>query len=321
MSEKPPFTYCGVDLFGSFLVKDGEKEVKRYGALYICLSSRAIHIEVVYSLSTDSFIMSLKRIVGCRGNVMMIRSDNGSNLVGASAELSCAFQEMDHIKIGNFLKENGGEWMIWKRNPPLSSNMGGVWERQIWSARAILNSLLKTHGSSLSDESLQTLLVEVEAIINSRPLTTDVLSDVTSLAPLSPVNLLTMKSKVVMPPPGHFTSPDRYCRKQWRRVQHLLNEFWNRWRKEVLLTLQNRGKWNKQQRNCKVGDVVLLKEDAEHNQWPMAKIVAVNSDAKGDVHSIKILVGAANKSDNSIRYLERPVNKLVVLVENEDDDN
>ena len=130
-----------------------------------------------------------------------------------------------------------------------------------------------------------------------------------------------MKSKVVMPPPGHFTSPDRYFRKQWRRVEHLLNEFWNRSRKEVLLTLQNRGKWNKQQRNCKVGDVVLLKEDAEHNQWPMAKIVAVNSDAKGDVHSIKILVGAANKSDNSIRYLERPVNKLVVLVENEDDDN
>ena len=89
----------------------------------------------------------------------------------------------------------------------------------------------------------------------------------------------------------------------------------------MLLILQNRGKWNKQQRNCKVGDVVLLKEDAEHNQWPMAKIVAVNSDAKGDVHSIKILVGAANKSDNSIRYLERPVNKLVVLVENENDDN
>ena len=106
------------------------------------------------------------------------------------------------------LKENGGELMIWKRNPSLSSNMGGVWECQIRSARAILNSLLKTHGSSLSDESLQTLVVEVKAIINSCPLTTNVLSDATSLAPLSPVNLLTMKSKVVMPPPGHFISPD-----------------------------------------------------------------------------------------------------------------
>ena len=189
-------------------MKDARKEVKRYDALYTCLSSRAIHIEVVYSLSPDSFIMSLRRFVGCRGNVRMIRSDNGSNLAGTSAELSYAFQDMDYIKIGNFLKENGGEWMIWKRNPPLSSNMGGVWERQIRSARAILNSLLKTHGSSLSDESLQTLLVEVEAIINSHPLTTDVLSDVTSLAPLSPVNLPTMKSKVVMQPPGHFISQD-----------------------------------------------------------------------------------------------------------------
>ena len=88
--------------------------------------------------------------------------------------------------------------MIWRRNPPLSRNMEEVWERQIWSRRSILNFLLKTHGSSLSDESLQTLLVEVETIINSRPLTTDVLN-VTSLALLSPVNLLTMKSKVVMP--------------------------------------------------------------------------------------------------------------------------
>ena len=226
MSEEPPFTYCGVDLFGSFLVKDGRKEVKKYGALYTCLSSRAIHIEVVYSLSTDSFIMSLRRFVARRRNVRMIRSGNGSNLVGASAELSRAFQEMDHIKIGNFLKENGGEWMIWKRNPPLSSNMGGVWECQIQSARAILNFLLKTHGSSLSDESLQTLVVGVVAIIDSCPLTRDVLSDATSLAPLSPVNLFTMKSKVVMPSPGHFISPDLYCRKHWRRVQHLSNEFW-----------------------------------------------------------------------------------------------
>ena len=129
------------------------------------------------------------------------------------------------------------------------------------------------------------------------------LNDVTSLAPLSPVDLLTMKSKIVMPPPGHFTSPDRYCRKHWRRLQHRSNEFWNQWRKKVLLTLQNRGKWNKQQRNCEVGDVALLKEDAKRNQWPMAKIVAVNNEAKGDVRSVKILVGAAGKSDNSIRYL------------------
>ena len=216
MSEEPPFTYCGVDLFGSFLVKDGKKEVKRYGALYICLSSRAIHIEVLYSLSTDSFIMSLRRFVRCRGNVRMIRSDNGSNLVGASVE-------MYHIKIDNFLKENGAEWIILKRNPPLSNNILECGNAK-FGVRAILNSLLKTHGSSLFNEFLQTLFVEVEAIINSHPSTIDVLSGVTSLAHRSPVNILTMKLRVVMPPPGHFTSPDRYCRKRWRRVQHLPNE-------------------------------------------------------------------------------------------------
>ena len=86
--------------------------------------------------------------------------------------------------------------------------MGSVWERKIRSVRKILESLLKTHGASLSDESLQTLLVEVEAIKNSRPLTTNLLSDANSLIPMSPINLLTMKSKVVMPPPGVFSTPD-----------------------------------------------------------------------------------------------------------------
>ena len=144
---------------------------------------------------------------------------------------------MDHKKIGDFLEENGGDWMVCKRNPPLASNMGGVWERQIRSACSILNSLLKTHGSNLTEELLQTVIVEVEAIVNSRLFTTEVVNDGTSLAPLSPINLLTMKSRVVMPPPGNFSTPDRYSKKQWRRVQHVANKFWDRWRKEFLLTL------------------------------------------------------------------------------------
>ena len=189
-------------------------------------------------------ILILRRFFGRRGIVRLVRSDNGPNFIGESAELIRVFQKMDHKNIGNFLEENGGDWMVWKRNPPHASNMGGVWERQIRSARSILNSLLKTHGSNLTEESLQTLVVEVEAIVNSRPLTTEVMNDATSLAPLSPINLLTMKSRVVMPPPDSFTTPDRYSRKQWRRVQHVTNESWGRWRKEVLLTLQNSEKWN-----------------------------------------------------------------------------
>ena len=72
----------------------------------------------------------------------------------------------DHKKIADCLEENDGDWMVWKRNPPLASNMGGIWEQQIKSACSILNSLLKTHGSNLTEESLQTLVVEVKAIVN-----------------------------------------------------------------------------------------------------------------------------------------------------------
>ena len=102
----------------------------------------------------------------------------------------------------------------------LAKNMRGVWEGQLRTAWNILNSLLKIHGTRLTDESLKTLLTEVEAIANSHPLTTDIINDVTSLVPLSPINLLTMKLRVVMPPPGAFTSADMYCRKHWMRVQH-----------------------------------------------------------------------------------------------------
>lgn len=96
------------------------------------------------------------------------------------------------------MQNNVVEWLSWKRNPPAARNMGGVWERQIRTARMILEFIQMTHGASLSDESLQTQLVEVEALVNSCPLTTDLLSDTNSFIPLSPINLLTVKWKVVM---------------------------------------------------------------------------------------------------------------------------
>ena len=165
LCEEPPLTYWGVDLFGPFVTKEGCKELKRYGALFTCLSSRAIHIETVASLNTDSFILCLRRFIGHRGNIRPLRSDNGSNFVGASSKFKKAFAEMDQLKINDFMRDSGGEWMLWKLNPPSASNMGGVWERQIRSARTILTSLLKTHGTSLNDKSLRTLLIEVEVIV------------------------------------------------------------------------------------------------------------------------------------------------------------
>ena len=105
------------------------------GKFLTCLSLRAVHIEVTHSMTTDSFIMWLRRLIGCMGYVRVIRTNNETNFVGASAELIESFQEMDHVKIGEFFQQHGGEWIGWKRNPPLASNVGDVWEHQIRTAR------------------------------------------------------------------------------------------------------------------------------------------------------------------------------------------
>ena len=305
-----PFTYCGVDIFGPFLVKEGRKELKRYGALFTCFASRAVHIETTCTLETDSFLLALRRFIARRGPVRSIRSDNGTNFVGADNELTRAFKEMDHERLGAALGEMGCDWMItWKRNPPTASHMGGVWERQIRSVRDILQSLLKTNGHLLNDESLRTLLLEAEAIVNSRPLTVDSLSDPTCL-PLSPAQVLTMKSKVVLPPPGVFEEADLYCRKRWRRVQHLANEFWQRWRKEYLASLQARQKWGKVRRNFCVNDIVLLKDDsATRNHWPMGRVEKVAADDGGLVRSVQLRVAYSKD------LVSRPISKIVLLVE------
>ena len=193
----PPFTNCGVDMFGPFWIKEGRKKLKRYGTLFTCLASRAVHIECTCSMDTDSFIQALRRFIARRGNIRILRCDNGSNFVGAQRELAKAFQEMDHQKIQHFLENLGSDYITWHRNPPAASHMGGVWERQICSARNILMALMVTHGRGLNDESLRTLFAETEAILNSRPLTVENLADVKSEQPLRPNNILTMKTKVV----------------------------------------------------------------------------------------------------------------------------
>ena len=165
---------------------------------------------------------------------------------------------MENQKSQSFMQGQGGDWIKWVRNPPAASHMGGVWERQIRSARAILLSLLKTHGKSCDEESLLTLLTEIEGRLNSRPLTTETISDRTSDIPLSPSNILAMKSKVVMPPPGNFSRPDLCCHKRCHCIQHITNEFWSCWRKEFLQSLQTCSKWQRGKRNICVGDVVLL---------------------------------------------------------------
>ena len=283
LKEEPPFTYCGVDMFGPFEIKERRNTLKQYGALFTCLASRAIHIEMTKSMDTDSFILALWRFIARRGNIRSIRCDNGSNFIGAEKELEKCMNEMDNKRIGDFLLEKRADWIVWKKNPPMASHMGGVWERQIRSARTILSSLIRTHSMSLDEESLSTLFAEVEAIVNSRPMVVETINDVNSEVALSPSHILTMKSKVVMPPPGVFGKPDLYCQRRWRRIQHISNEFWSRWRKEFLVTLQERQKWREPQRNFSVGDIVILKDESHRNKWRLTKMIDVYKNKNGYV--------------------------------------
>ena len=282
VTPAPPFTFCGVDFFGPFLVKLGRKLVKRYGCIFTCLACRAVHIEVSQTLVTDSFILAWRRFISRRGNIRTLRCDHGTNFVGAENEFKKQIKLLDSTKIQVYLQEHGCQWIDWKMNPPTASHMGGAWERQIRSIKSILQSLLKTHGASLNDEALHTLLLEAECVVNSRPIVTETLGDPLCSPPLTPMMLLTTKTKLVLPPPGNFPHESVYSRKQWKRVQHIVNEFWQRWKKEYLQNMQARNKWQKKRRNFQIGDIVLIKDDQViRNVWKHGIIDDVILDQDG----------------------------------------
>ena len=320
LHQAPPFTYCAVDYFGPWIVKDKRKELKRYGVLFTCMASRAIHLEVAHSLETDSFIQALRRFICRRGPIRQMRSDQGTNFVGAKKELKEALSELDQDKIGKELLQDNCDWFSFKMNVPSASHMGGVWERQIRSVRNVLSVLLDDNGTQLDDESLSTFMCEAEAILNSRPLTVDGLRDPDSLAPLTPNHLLTMKSKIVLPPPGKFQEADKYSRRRWRRVQHLANEFWCRWKKEFLQSLQLRQKWLKPQRDLRNDDIVLIKDDClARNHWQLARVTKANRDEDGHVRTAQLLLAdpyitSKGVRTKPVRLLERPIHKLVLLM-------
>ena len=201
------------------------------------MSSRAIHLETAASLDTSSIINALRRFISVRGAIRQLRSDRGTDFVGVSRELHEAKEEMNHSQLQHHLSNQGCDYITFKHNTPSDSHMCGVWERLILAVRNVLSSLTHDFGASLDDESLRTFLCETMTIVNCRPLTVDGLNDPLMAEPLTPNHLLTMKSKILLPPPGNFQRPDLYCRKRWRRVQYLANEFWTRWKNEFLRTL------------------------------------------------------------------------------------
>ena len=314
----PPFSFCGMDCFGPFTVKDGRKYVKRYGLIVTCLASRAVHIESLDDMSTDAFINGLRRVISVRGNIRQVWCDQGTNFVGASREFKEAWKQLDRDKIVSELVK---KQCVFRFNPPSASHMGGVWERLIRTVRNILCGLLKRSGQCLSSSGLGTLFYEAMSIVNSRPLSVEALESPDGPLPLTPNHVLTMKKDSVLPPPGVFGDPDIYASKRWRRVQALADEFWERWRREYVALLQSRRKWQSSKKDVKVGDVVIMHEQNEHrSNWRLARVVEIIPSDDGRVRKVRIQLGtnrldAAGNRVGVVSCLERPIHKLTVIVD------
>lgn len=294
-----PFRYTGIDYFGPFKVRCGRSENKRYGCLFTCFQTRAVHVEVSQAMTTDSFLMALIRFCNRRGTPEIIFSDNGTNFVGAEAELRDFIHQLEDGKIENRMLVRGIEWRF---NPPGASHRGGIWERIIRSIRRILSAVMVEQV--MSEEVLLTSLSEVERILNERPLT-PLYDDPDSCNVLRPVDLLLLKV-VPLVNGTEISLADSY-KKGWRQAQVLANTFWRRWIAEYLPTLQARSKWTQRVRDIQVGDVVLIADPSlSRGAWKKGLIVRVmsSSDDHPRTAEVRTTDGLKQKDIRSLCLLE-----------------
>ena len=245
--------------------------------------------------------MHYRRFICRRVLPHTLYSDNGTNFIGAQQELKRALKEIDQNRVESVLKNRG---IRWKFNPPHASHMGGIWERVIRSIKRILEVLLRQQV--VTDDLLLTLFAEAEFIVNSRPLT-PVLMDSQHDEPLTPNHLLMLRGNFDNSAPGVFQNSDQYCRKRWRQVQYLSEQFWRRWRREYLQTLQLRQKWQTVESNLAIDDLVLLYEEHEpRGKWPLGRVVDVFPDDQNLVRQV-----LARTAKGSYR---RPITKLCKIL-------
>lgn len=315
MSTSPPFSFVGLDVFGPWTVatrrtRGGAAQSKQWAILFTCMSTRAVHIKVIDSMDTASCINALRRFFAVRRPAKELRSDRGTNFIGASGELGTRDDEKHQSSVLKYLHNNS---CTWEFNPPHASNMRGTWERMIGVSQRILDSmLLQIRGAPLTHDVLCTLMAEVSAIINARPLA-PISSDPSSPFLLTPAMLLTQKQGLPAPP-GDITDKDLF-KSQWNQVQALANEFWTRWREEYLSTLQPRRKWFTVHHNLQAGDIMLLKDNLKDSplEWPMGLVTSTFPSSNGKVRKIEVRI----PTQDTVKAFLRPVSEVILLLPKE----
>ncbi|XP_065072516.1 uncharacterized protein LOC135696907 [Ochlerotatus camptorhynchus] len=250
-----PFSYVGIDYFGPMLVKMGRSQVKRF----IHLLDH--HMEVVHTLSAQSCIMVFRRFVARRGTPLEVYSNNGTCFVGANRQLKMEMKKINENCTSTFTNART-KWIF---NPPAAPHLGGLWDRMV---RSVKTAML-TIGDGLrqpNEETFKTIVLEAEAVVNSRPLTYIALDSADQEA-LTPNHFLLYGTQGENQP---AVQPVDYCsalRNSWKLAQWMIDEFWRRWTREYLPVLARRSKWFEPVKPLQVGDIVIVVDDMTRNQW------------------------------------------------------
>ena len=283
----PPFSQTACDYFGPMETAYARNRVaKRWGALFTCLVTRAVYLDVATSLSTDDFLLLLRRFIGLYGKPKKIFSDNGTNFVGADRELREAVEALQRSEgVNQFLQHEGIDWHF---QPARTPHFGGAHESLVRSTKNALYGALDSEKNVLrhpTEDTLRTLLFEVAGLLNSRPLTY-ASSDPEDFRPLTPNDFLNRPPAADIPA-GDFSNA--LPREHFRYVQRMTNLFWDLWRKVYLQSLAARKKWKTQQRNLAVGDYVLEdNKDLKRGQWSTGRVAKVYPVGDGLVRAVDV---------------------------------
>ena len=304
LNDSPPFSVTGVDFTGALYVKnDVGQEKKVYVCLFTCASTRAVHLEVVPDLTEESFLQAFRRFASRKSLPVIMISDNATTYMAAANHLKRLFESPS---LKSSLSQKGIEWRFIPKRAPW---YGGFWERLIGITKSTLK---KTLGRSyVTMEKLQTVLIEIEAIMNDRPLT-HVSSSLDDPEPLTPSHLLLGRRLTSLPYPDVTTDADivnltsSSAKTKVSVLNELLNKFWTRWRNEYLTSLREHHTIsgnNKQ--TVTVGDVVQVHDETPRSKWKLAKIeeLIVGNDGFTRAAKIRTANGVTN----------RPITKLYPL--------
>ena len=291
--------FIGIDYAGPFMVlrekifpSDVEEFAKVWILLATDLATRAVHLEWMWTMTTPHMINALQRLIARRGHPRVIYSDNALQFRKCDVELQRLYRHLDWNKIERYLIKLPSQ-IEFRFSAPLAPHWGGVWERMVRSVKTALKSTLGNRRATL--EEFRTVLLNAEALVNSRPLTL-VSDDHGDPLPITPAHLSQGRSLMQIP---DFLSEDQWQTKvalQWKSRQKLHSEFWGRWRKEYLAALQPSQKWTRPGHEPQVGEVVLLDDEPRsRNEWPLARVLEVYPGRDGLVRSVLLFIKWSDK--------------------------